>query len=398
MTLVRYYGHVGYPSGYGDAANELCMAILAAGYELEIQTNGTQLPARYLPLASCVRATQDLRPPDVVVVHTLPLDCASLLAAEHIRELYPHAQCICYTTWEGTAGSASLAFLEAVDRFDMIWVPSQHNLSSLIACVAATVAIVPHSFDDAGWREHWQTTLDLRNAQLAARPDDGELGRFWFYYIGAWTVRKNVPGLIRAFISEFTDADNVGLHIHSAGASRRDYQTAVLACGVPDEHHAPVVLTTDRLTSDAIIHVERDCFVTASRGEAWNLPAFHALMHARMVIAPWAQGSDDFLADTSAYFYGSYPSPAHGDVVLIQREDAPPGYGVAQLQIGQGMTARDTWQEPDLYQLARTMRAAYANRANRATLDVRYDIAERFGRRAVAKRIKQLIESEGENA
>lgn len=389
--LIRYYGHVGYPSGYGDAGNELCMAILAAGYELEIQTNGTELHARYLPLASCVTATQDLRPPDVVIVHTLPLDCANLLAAERIREQFPEAQCICYTTWEGISEGVSPAFAAAVDHFDMVWVPSTHNLRALLGGeIAATVAVVPHSFDDDNWAERW-AEIRARRARQESRPASS---MYWFYYIGAWTVRKNVPGLIRAFLGEFTRDDNVGLHIHSPGASSRDFQMAVMSSGIPESMCPTMVFSNERTPTVDAIHEERDCFVTASRGEAWNLPAFQALLSARMIISPVHLGSDDFLLQTRASRCSSSRHHAYGDVVLLQRPDAPPGHGIAQLQIGQGMTSRDLWREPDADILAGLMRTAYVLRCR--TLHVDYDIAAQFGRRAVAERIKQLIESEGE--
>ena len=85
--LVRYYGHVGLPTGYGHAAEHRARVVLryrADDLELEISTDGKELHNDYLPLARCLRDETALSPrPDVVIVHTLPVDCGR--HAERLR-------------------------------------------------------------------------------------------------------------------------------------------------------------------------------------------------------------------------------------------------------------------------------------------------------------------------
>ena len=122
--LIRYYGHVGQESGYGEAGNEICMAILAAGYDLEISTTGDRLPERFLPLAHCVRDEEKLSPnPDILMVHTLPISCGGFLTSRKIREQIPKARCIAYTTWEG-ANAAPMKIVEPLSLFDAVWAPA----------------------------------------------------------------------------------------------------------------------------------------------------------------------------------------------------------------------------------------------------------------------------------
>src|SRR5258706_16215485 len=73
---IRYYGHIGQPTGYGRAAMDMCMALLGQGAELQIVpiARDAVLPKEFLPLASHLGG--DSRRPDVVIAHTLPLDCA----------------------------------------------------------------------------------------------------------------------------------------------------------------------------------------------------------------------------------------------------------------------------------------------------------------------------------
>src|SRR5215470_12396148 len=97
--LIRYYGHVGQPSGYGEAGNEICMAILEAGFDLEISTTGDQLPARFEPLINRICDEDKLSPdPDVILVHTLPITCGGFLTTKNLRAQHPKAKCIAYTT------------------------------------------------------------------------------------------------------------------------------------------------------------------------------------------------------------------------------------------------------------------------------------------------------------
>jgi len=380
--LIRYYGHVGVESGYGEAAAETCMAILAAGLDLEISTDGKTLESRFLPLAGCIRQEAELDSPDVVIVHTLPLDCCKVLERARIRERYPAATCIAYTTWEGSS-SISPDVGASLLKFDQVWVPSSVTSYRMYPrrpgqAMRGAVMIVPHAFDDEAWTEPPPAE------PVGAQP-------FRFYYVGAWAVRKNVDGLVRAYLSTFAHTDNVELIIHSASAADSAATVAQFACGLSGP--CPKIRFSNwRMSRAEILALHREChvFVTASRGEAWNMPAFDAMLAGRHVIAPAGQGSDDFLKDTSAALYGSFAAPAYGEVRLVHSDNAPPGHAHAVYLGNQGMDVRSEWREPDLLELSTMMRDAY--RRGVTSLRRRYDPAERFGRAAVGRLIKQILE------
>jgi hypothetical protein len=377
--LIRYYGHVGVPSGYGDAGAEMCMAIHGLGHgeiDLEISTDGKQLHNRYLPLASCLRNESELSPPDVVIVHTLPMQCRTFLAKTQIRERFPSATCVAYTTWEGWSGmppemAADLA------AFDQVWVPSSATARRTHAG-QARVVVVPHAFDD-------ESTVGRESPR--PRPDT-----YRFYYIGAWNSRKNVEGVIRAYARAFDKGDDVELLIQSAQAAPSACRIAQLATGI-DPDKMPVVRFSNRRMSDEqiqAVHDEAHCFVTAARGESWNIPAFDALLAGNHVISPAGLGSDDFLQRTSAALYDFTETPGFGDVRLIEDPSAPAGYARAQYVATQGLSARSLWLEPNLIELANAMRFAYLNRITDLRID--YDPAELFGRGAVGLRILDVLQ------
>ncbi len=375
--LIRYYGHVGVPSGYGDAAAETCMAILGTGVELEISTDGDRCSGRFLPLARCFRSEADLAPPDVVIVHTLPLNCADVIQKAQIRERFPRALCVAYTTWEG-ASPITTSMERALHAFDHVWVPSQATAWAMQVGGLAHVRVVPHAFEEARWG--------------AVGPRVAPVHPYRFYYVGAWSGRKNVDGVIRAYLRAFDRSHDVELVIQSAQAPISASQIARLSTGLDTTETPTVRFSSTRITEAEIqlLHASCHCFVTASRGEAWNLPAFDAMIARAHIIAPRGLGSDDFLDWTSAELYRTRRVPAGGDVRLVGTADAPPGHAVAQFVGSQGLTVRSDWHEPDLCELSIKMRAAFLQRTMHLRVD--YDPVERFGRAAVGRRIVEIIQ------
>lgn len=371
--LIRYYGHVGLPTGYGDAANEMCMAILEAGLDLEISTDGTQLPSAYLPLAKHIKAEADLTGrPDAIIVHTLPLDCVKLAQSRGLRS--ETGRLVAYTTWEGASELPWEMGRGLADTFYQVWWPSQ--ATQWAAGLGALSCVVPHPYDDQQDRP-----------ESVPSPD----GVFRFYYVGAWAVRKNVEGMIRAYLRAFDRGDNVELIIQAASAPDGACQLAQMATGIPPAQMPVIRFSNQRVNRETILrlHAECQCFVTATRGEAWSLAAFDAMLAERHIIAPSGQGSDAFLLETSTAFCKSQLAPAGGEVRLAGIKD---GMATAHYLGSQGLTAKSLWQEPDLCDLARLMRRSAMENVHE--LDVGYDPAERFGRRAVGAQIRQLLEGE----
>lgn len=381
--LVRYYGHVGLPTGYGDAAAEMCMAILSAGLDLEISTDGDACHKRFLPLAKSFKNEHELSPPDAVIVHTLPLDCEKILI-DKVGDRFPKAMTVAYTTWEG-ASLIPPEMARSLSVFGHVWVPSSAtarcmtNPAGSLGVVGC--AVVPHPFDESLWTDEG----------LIASYNGGP-GPYRFYYIGAWTARKNVDGIIRAYLRAFTADDDVELVIQSHSAPESACHVAQLSSGLGDKPMPTIRFSNRRMSHDeiAVLHREANCFVTASRGEAWNLPAFDALLARRHVIAPGGMGSDEFLKGTSADLYGSRIAPAHGEVRLVDAPDVPAGYGVAHYVGHQGLSVRSDWRDPDICELADMMASAYAARLSH--LQVKYDPCLRFGRVAVGRRIADLLQ------
>lgn len=382
---VRYYGHVGQMTGYGKAAEAMCMAFLTAGCELEIRPLSPfekVVIDRDLPLARCLRRDYELTPPDVVIVHTLPLDCAHV--AHHAQLALLDVPLIAYTTWEG--GEVPQDVLGAgLACFDQVWVPSsvtaeRVEYTMLTMSTPSIVKVMPHAFDEA--------TLEARRKERAG--DDRDR-RFAFYYVGAWTARKNPEGVVRAFTRAFDRRDEVVLLLQCANASEVDYALALHRTGFTRDDAAIRFMSKPASDQDIVnLHIDADCFVTATRGESWNLPCFEAVLAGRMVISTKGIGSDDYLTPTNALAVAGTPQPAGGDARTVSNKD-----GQLHLSVvgAQGMTTKTTWIEPDLVQMARHMRTVYETKQRwLAPGSYHYDLVATYGYKAVGARARKLLE------
>lgn len=384
MTQVLYVGHVGDTMGFSRAANDLCLALLQAGVDLWvyplIRTRGKELlfSEQHLPVARRIvdDATRPLRP-DVVIVHTLPIDCpTALVRLGYAASGEGGPLCIANTTWEALSMPPSV-YDALVDAFDQVWVPSSVTAASMRRPGDRDfVRVVPHGFDPME-----------RPLPRGKRED----GRFRFYYIGSWTSRKNPAGVVRAFVHAFTQADDVELVVHTPACDPAAFAAAVASCGVGADR-LPRIVPRRTMVPDrdiAALHREADCFVTASRGEAWNLPAFDAMLAGRRVISTRGLGSDDFLQLTTATLIDSMLAPAQIDVVVRGLDPATGRFDMTTIG-AQGLTAKCMWHEPDLESLADAMRETYELRND--SIQINYDV-NRFSFENVAKIARNHMES-----
>lgn len=363
--LVRYYGHMQQRTGYGRAALDMARALQRAGVTLDVRTIGPPGPQ---PFSACDGT------PDAVIVHTLPGDCTRVLRATGLGR-GDRPRLVAYTTWE--ALSAPSEITEALfSEFDQVWVPSGANAAALCPRQrpCPQLHVIPHTFDERIIRD--------------ARPSkDSKLYRF--LWVGAWTARKNPLGLIRAFALAFTAQDQVELVMHSPGCSLETFAHALASTGCDQADLPRMTLSAQSLDDEvmSVLYASADAFATASRGEAWNLPAFESLLAGKHVITQYGLGSDDYLLNTSADLVDGIESPAQVDVTVTSCEDG----SVTMRRVGaQGLTSRCLWSEPMLPALADAMVTCVDNDVR--SIAVNYDVAEKFGYAAVANLVLSTLE------
>lgn len=387
---IRYFGHMGEPTGYGVAAERYCEA-LSERSDVELdEVNINTLERRVNSLIAPPDAGYlDCTGVDAVIVHTLPRDCRRFW--ERLRDVPLNCAIVAYTTWEALTMNSEIA-MELATAFDEVWMPSEASAKAMRGaleqwqpnCFADNPYVIPHCY----------RPYDTRPPIMNLRSDT----TFRFYWIGAWNARKNPSGVIRAFAHAFSSKDDVELYLHSHGTPIEALVAELAATGLPaftgDE--SPEKLPRIRLNNEyldddkmAALHMRGDCFVTAARGEAWNLPCFEALCHRKQIISPAKLGSDDFLVDTDAYLVTARPTPAWN---TLSRTVSAGGEVGAHILGAQGLTSRDLWLEPDLVTMAGYMRDAYERGVGFETR-IDYSLAERYSYAPVAQMILNRLEA-----
>jgi hypothetical protein len=397
--LVRYYGHVGQTTGYGVAGAELCHALLSAGVDLEICPPSASL-AQPGPLAAHYRAETAGKPtfvnsvhprPDAIIVHTLPMDCKKVLNA---GSWSGEPALVAYTTWEGS-DPIPYEMWGAMECFQEVWTPSAQNTAYFRHGGVQSAHTIPHAYDESARATAVRAVAANEPEPSAATSETADFistSPYRFLYVGAWCLRKNPVGLIRAYFRAFSSSDPVALLIQSIGVEERNIVMARAMTGVPPDKQ-PRVLASSAMLSDeemATLYQSSDCFVSATRGEAWNLPAFDAMMAGCHVIHPGGTGADDFLMGTSADRYKNFRTPAYGEVQVLGEQS---GQLSMRYMGAQGLSCHHDWLEPDLSDLANRMRRAFLE--SKKSIAIGYDPAAKFGRRVVGQmmldRLSELV-------
>ena len=222
--------------------------------------------------------------------HVAHADVTTLLALR--QAVYDST--ITYTVWERDRIAPGIAAL--LGRCGQAWVPCSQNATALIlsGVPAEKVHVVPHPYE--------RTDPICRLTERKPTP-----GRR-FYSIGRWEPRKGLHELVGAFLMAFRPGDDATLTIKTSSGSWKGYPG-------PEESVAWWLKRFDYWTADKLaaqlsidqrryprsrilkIHFDHNIYVSASHGEAWNLPAFEAkLAGNRLVHVPFG-GTSDFGTD-----------------------------------------------------------------------------------------------------
>lgn len=384
---IRYYGG-GDLSGYGIAAVHAVRLLVNAGVSvqwipLRWQAGGMRpsawqdalgqaLPllgaegrgAAFADVVDLVRATAAPIAHDTVLVHAPPDTWPALFE--------PGKRALGYVAWETDCAPAH--WLPLLRRADAVAVPSQASAAALQrAGLAHTPRVVPHV--------HAPRTAEFTPSDLAAAR--AELGipaeHTVFYSIGGWEPRKNLAGLIDAFVRAFDADDAVTLLLKTDAegdgpgpwyprqATRALAAEALAAATARHGRRAPALsLIDERLDGDAIdlLHALGDVYVSLSHGEGWGWGAFDAAARATPVILPAWGGPLDYLG---AAWPGAVPgrlAPA-----LLWPPQRPLFF------------PSQRWAEPDLDAAARLLRAHWRDPApaRAAAQAIREHIVARYG-------------------
>lgn len=209
------------------------------------------------------------------------------------------------------------AAIELMKKFGQVWVPCTRNFQVLMQHGVTNVRVVPHPMPQ-------DRRYDLAGAKQRANKNGH--GKYVFYNIGKWEPRKNHLGLMRAFLRMHGPAMN-GAVLMIKTSRYGDYAgypktpEEALSIALQDQRvkdfgwtleyaKKHVLWNTKFMSEDEIVgfHGFGDCYVSASHGEAWDMPAFDALVAGSRIVHVGFGGTEDYAY--SALWNGE-TEPAH---------------------------------------------------------------------------------------
>ena len=328
---VYYFSHAHNQSGYGRAARDY-IAALAPYFEVSS-----------LPLVSAGAEFAG----EIVVHHGSPAQLEALSGGLHASSLN-----VAVTAWE--MQNFPEEFGRALDLYDLVLVPSAFTASAVGQAMSGssaydlpTLKVLPHCFDPMEWPHCPKGESD---------------GVFTFYTLEAWGERKNVLGVLRAYLHAFSKTDRTRLVLVSADADF-DVIRATIARSMIPADELPGLLVPDRALSDEevrALHRDGDCYVSATRGEGFGLGMFEAAITGRPVIAPDLGGHVEFLELIGDYWesYSCGTTPCFAGEGTILKGDGVVGQNV---RLPRGASAKMLWGDPSLSELAEAMRSVRSN-------------------------------------
>ncbi len=372
---ITYVGYWNALTGYGRAARDNVAALVQAGHDVTIvdwqsmdpKASPSSSPEdRYDYLDARIRAWS----PDVfanvdgIVYHGKPRVLAATAAQGLTRP-----RTLAMTTWETSRFPDEYA-AELAKHYGAVAVPSSWCRDVVADALDEQsvgeypVAVVPHGFDPDFWSHNSGIALGIRDGAFITKPPR-RAAEVRFYALGAWSERKNMDAILRAYLHAFTAADDVSLTIRSPDVDVARVQSLLARSGLPPRSWPKVIIPAPAPMSEVDLytfHHEHDVFVSASRGEGWGLGAFEAAVMGNRIITPMGTGEDEFLRAGDSHYrelaeVESSDAPCFaGEGPMVVRDGKVAGVTASLVH---GVTCKQLWREVDVVDLAQEMVLQY---------------------------------------
>lgn len=241
--------------------------------------------------------------------------------------------------------------ISLLNQMSELCVPSQQEAKSLkLSGVKTPIRIVSQPLDI----DKIKTSIKGNNK---IGLDPMAMRAFKFYTIGEYIYRKNMLDIVLAFNLAFDITDNVSLIIKTSkpGASPAE-ATKIIKQDIANLkqqmniglHKNKEIIITDRLSDEDMLslHNTCDCFVSASKGEAFCRPAAEALCFGNSPIVTDHTGMVDFINSQNGFIINSHKTP-----VVSPERTLSNDFDI--------YNAYEYWYQPNIYSIIEQMKKAY---------------------------------------
>jgi len=238
-------------------------------------------------------------------------------------------------------------WVQHINMMDEVWVDTLREkeiLETSGVTIPIKVIVMPVDLSQYNIELNYNKLKDLQSKVV-------------FYFVGEYTERKNVRDLVTAFNREFHYTDNALLVIKTSLGNLNPNKVTDYAVNDlgelkgnfriygDDSLYKSELLITERFSFNELfaMHSLAKCFVMPSRGESSCLPLLDAMYFNSHCIVTKNTGMETTVGPFNKYLVDSYETP-----VVCKSPPLPNIY-----------TTRETWQQIDLLDLQKKMRAAY---------------------------------------
>lgn len=200
-------------------------------------------------------------------------------------------------------------WIDKLNMMDEVWVGSRFSAKSLISSGLTTaIRIIPDPYNIKLYDNTPNDFFDY--SALKNKPSI-------FYSIGQYGEKKNIRGLLMAYLSEFTKDDNVKLFIKTYDNNRPNEElekiikydmTTIKNILRKDPESYPDVDVVCGYLSDADIrriHKSSNCYINVARGESFPASSVEAAISGNIVINTKSTGSESFFYSQNSIFVDS---------------------------------------------------------------------------------------------
>lgn len=320
---VLFVGPYKQVDGWGEAARALIFSLLTTDIDLYLRhITLANMPQTDIQVLNNLENRNIDGTPDVIIQNALPEYFVYYHGVKNIGFFVSETRYLQWTPW-----------IVKANMMDEVWVPTeieQRNLRESGCTVP--ISIIHEATDTAKYKSN--------NASHK---------EFTFYTIGDGE-RKNLDALLIAFHREFDRNEQVGLTIKTNNPNMLDGISnlkRMLSIYANFSQYKQEKLVLGNIPEDDInrLHIDSDCFVMSSYGEAWCRPAMDALGFGKTPIVTANIGTTEFVTPDNGWIVDSIETP-----VLCHNHPLPYLY-----------TGRETWQQINILALQKAMREAYTN-------------------------------------
>jgi len=359
---ILFIGNIFEISGWSKAAEGHVRALNEVGVDVticNIKLTNVPNPDTH-PLISDL-AKRPIGKPDVIILNTLPF-------------LYQRSSAKTIGYYMSETDRLTPGWSSSINLLDHAIVPCYTNKQASIASnVKIPISVIP-------------LVNTVESVEYPIHPVRKNFGndKFIFYTVGEWTQRKNVEDIIRAFHLEFSPSEPVELLIKTTPQGMQNPAQFINETVERIKSGLGIYRDISRLKRENIIcnytnedeinsiHSSCDCFVSASHGEAWCLPAFNALAFGNSVVVPNWGGFAEYCTEKNSY-------------LVSGRED--------YVHDCEGYAGTSKYFYPSIESLRENMRKAYSLKAvnlkkkQQAAIDMK-----KFSIENVGRQYKQVLE------